>query len=143
MLYESLTGDLEFFYDELPADVRRDLSFMLVNLSDENIVDHEHEHDYEAVAPSLFRAQTRIGRLSNLITVAAIFDVYFAMNAGRRFDAGASHAGRIDAIEAAGRDWAQLRSTKLAPAAIAGALMPESGNGRGRRAPAPTRAVAN
>ena len=143
MLYESLTGDLEEFYDELPTQVRRDLSFMLVNLSDESLLDPGLAQDCEAVVPTLFGAQTRIGRLSDLITVAAIFDVYFAMNAGRRFDAGASHAGRIDAIEAAGRDWAQLRSTKLAPAAIAGALMPESGNGRGRRAPAPTRAVAN
>jgi hypothetical protein len=132
MLYESLTGDLEYFYDELPADVRRDLSFMLVSLSDETIVDHEREHDYEAVAPMLFAAQTRIGRLSDLIRVAAIFDVYFAMDARRRFKGGngardgAPHAGRIDAIEAAARDWAHLRSTTLAPAAIAAALVTQS-----------------
>jgi hypothetical protein len=130
MLYEPQMGDLEHFYDELPDDVRRDLSFMLVSLSDENIVDHAHEHDYEAVVRSLFAAQTRIGRLSDLITLAAMFDIYFAMDARRRFAGGAGEghapqADRIDAIESAGRDWGRLRTTTLAPAAIAAALSPE------------------
>ena len=131
MLYESLTGDLEYFYDELPPDVRRDLSFMLVNLSDENIVDPEQAQDCDAVARSLFAARTRIGRLSDLITVAAIFDVYFAMDWRWRLNAGESAPGRaaaadlIDAIEAAACDWAELRATNLAPAAIAAALLPE------------------
>lgn len=125
MRSESLMGELEYFYDELPAEVRRDLSFMLVSLSDENIVAHEHEQDYEAIVRGLFAARTHIGRLSDLIAVAAIFDVYFAMDTRRRF--GRGHAtGWIDAIEAAGRDWARLRSAALAPAAIAAALMPQS-----------------
>lgn len=122
MPVDSVMGDLEYFYDELPADVRRDLSFMLVSLTDETMV--EYDQDHEAAVRALFAAQTCIGRLSDLITVAAIFDVYFAMDARRRFDPGKgtrldAHARRIDAIEAAGRDWARLRSTALSPAAIA------------------------
>jgi len=120
MRSESLMEDLENFYDELPTDIRRDLSFMLVRLSDENLVAREDDLDYEAVVRSLFSAQTRIGRLSDLITAAAIFDVYFVMDTRRRFDPAKS--SRIDAIEAAGRQWAQLRRTSLAPAAIAAAL---------------------
>jgi|SRR5262245_47596796 len=121
---ESLMGELEYFYDELPVAVRRDLSFMLVSLSDENIVAHEHEQDYEAIVRGLFAARTPIGRLSDLITVVAIFDVYFAIDARRRFER-ADATDRIDAIEAAGRDWARLRSGTLAPSAIAAALMPQ------------------
>jgi hypothetical protein len=143
MPYESLLGDLEYFYDELPEGVRRELAFMLVSLSDEHIVDPDHEHDYEAVVRSMFAAQTPIGRLSDLIRLAATFDVYFAMDARGRFATGAVRQGpawkadRIDAIEAAGRDWARLRSTTFAPAAIAAALSPEAaGTFTRREAPA-------
>src|SRR5262249_24393649 len=63
--------------------------------------------------------------LADLITVAAIFDVYFAMDARRRFERSAA-AGRIEAIEAAARAWARLRSTTPAPSAIAAVLVPQT-----------------
>ena len=140
MLSESLMGGLENFYDELPADVRRDLAFMLVSLLDEDMRDHEHEQDYEAAMRALFAAQTRIGCLADLITVAAIFDVYFAMDARRRFERSAA-ARRIEAIEAAARVWARLRSTTLAPAAIAAALVPQAAEAKARVAPGERRFV--
>jgi len=82
---ETLVEDFETFFIELPADVRNDLWFMMVILSDENFVFHDGTDIYERSAQGLFQAKTRIGRLGNLIQAAAIFDVYFAMDAGERF----------------------------------------------------------
>jgi hypothetical protein len=129
--------DLEDFYDGLPAHVRRELSFMLVCLSGESAGGSDAA-DYEAAARKLFDARTRLGRLSDRITVAAIFDVYFAMDARQGFDPGRTEAataaldgvaGRIDTIEAAGRHWAELRGTRLAPAVIAAAPVPQERTG--------------
>src|ERR1700729_3691137 len=103
---ETLVEDFETFFIELPADVRNDLWFMMVILSDENFVFHDGTDIYERAADGLFQAKTRIGRLGNLIQAAAIFDIYFAMDAGKRFDADRNaalyrYANQIGAIEAA------------------------------------------
>ncbi len=77
----------------------------------------------------LFQAKTRIGRLGNLIQAVSIFDIYFAMDAGERFDTHRKaalyrYANQIGAIEAAKQRWRELRATKFTPAAIAAALIP-------------------
>ena len=137
---ESLLKVLEQFFDDLPATVRDDLSFMMVVLADENLVVQDVQDVYDVPAQRLFNAQTPIGRLGNLINAVSVFDVYFAMDTHRRFapkpngrraapatgvasllDA---YAGQIDAIGGARQRWAELRRTKLAPAAIAAALAP-------------------
>src|ERR1700733_971591 len=85
---ETLVEDFETFFIELPAEVRNDLWFMLVILSDEDFVFQDGTDIYERAAQGLFQAKTRIGRIGNLIQAVSIFDTYFAMDAGERFDAG-------------------------------------------------------
>jgi hypothetical protein len=146
---EALLNALEQFLDELPTTVRDELSFMMVALSDESALVHGAQDAHDGAARQLFNAQTPIGRLSELINAVSIFDVYFAMDARRRFDLKRSgprsglpgrrttsvssifdaYAGQADAIETARRRWAELRRIRLTPAAIAAALAP----------PAPTR----
>jgi hypothetical protein len=126
---ETLVEDFETFFIELPAEVRNDLWFMMVILSDENFVFQDGADIYERAAQSLFQARSRIGRLGNLIQAASIFDIYFAMDAGERFDADRNaalyrYANQIGAIEAAKQRWRELRATKFTPAAIAAALIP-------------------
>jgi hypothetical protein len=135
---ETLLEDFETFFIELPADVRNDLWFMMVILSDENFVFHDGTDIYERAAEGLFQAKTRIGRIGNLIHAVSIFDTYFAMDAGGRFDAGRKasssqcggqtpahrYANRVGAIEAAKQSWRELRATKFTPEAIAAALIP-------------------
>ncbi len=134
---ETLVEDFETFFIELPADVRNDLWFMMVILSDENFVFHDGTDIYERSAQDLFQARTRIGRLGNLIQAASIFDVYFAMDAGERFGANGKtktprgghtalyrYANQAGAIAAAKERWYKLRATKFAPTAIATALIP-------------------
>jgi hypothetical protein len=134
---ETLVEDFETFFIELPADVRNDLWFMMVILSDENFVFHDGTDIYERSAQGLFQAKTRIGRLGNLIQAAAIFDVYFAMDAGERFGSNGKtksargghaalyrYANQAGAIAAAKERWHKLRTTKFAPTAIATALIP-------------------
>ena len=156
---DGLLKELEQFYDELPTTVRDDLSFMMVILADENLVVQEVQDVYAVPARRLFTAQTPIGRLGNLINAVSVFDVYFAMNAHRRFDlkrsgrkaatqerAGVSalldqYADQVDAIEIARRRWTELRRTRLTPVAIAEALAP-SNSRIPRRRPTPTVATA-
>ena len=130
---EPLLHALEEFFDDLPSAVRDDLAFMMVALSDEDLVVHAAQDVYDVPARRLFNAQTPIGRLGNLINAVSVFDVYFAMDARRRFAlkrgghrpasaeracTGASflldsYAGQCDAIEAARQRWTELRRTKL------------------------------
>jgi hypothetical protein len=139
---ETLLEDFETFFIELPAEVRNDLWFMMVILSDENFVFQDGTDIYERAADGLFQAKTRIGRLGNLIQAAGIFDIYFAMDAAERFGSdrkassrGAApkrgrqtslyrYASQIGAIESAKLRWLELRATKFTPAAIALALIP-------------------
>ena len=146
---ETLLKVLEQFFDELPSTVRDDLSFMMVVLADESLVVQDVQDVYDIPAQRLFTAQTPIGRLGNLITAVSVFDVYFAMDAQRRFAPKPSskphgrrpapaaraetggiaslldaYADQIDAISAARQRWAELRRTRLTPAAIAAALAP-------------------
>ncbi len=141
---ETLVEDFEIFFIELPAEVRNDLWFMMVILSDENFVFQDGTDIDERAAQGLFQAKTRIGRLGNLIQAVSIFDIYFAMDAGERFDPdrktsrrnGAAkpsrgahpalyrYANQIGVIEAAKRRWRELRATKFTPDAIAAALIP-------------------
>ncbi len=136
---EALLEDFERFFIELPAEVRSDLWFMLVILSDENFVFQDDTDIDDRAAQGLFQAKTRIGRLGNLIQAASIFDIYFVMDAGERFNPDRSaaaktsrggqpalyrYANQIGAIKAAKRRWHELRATKFTPAAIATALIP-------------------
>jgi hypothetical protein len=133
----ALLEDFEIFFIELPAEVRNDLWFMMAILSDENFVFNDGTDIEERSALGLFQAKTRIGRLGNLIQAAAIFDVYFAMDAADRFDGGSGgkrarsansalyrYASQIDAIEAARQRWHTLRATRFTPTAIALDLIP-------------------
>ena len=132
---ETLVEDFETFFIELPAEVRNDLWFMMVILSDENFVFQDSTDIYDRAAQGLFQAKTRIGRLGNLIQAVSVFDIYFAMDAGERFGPNGKskpareaslyrYASQIGAIEAAKERWQKLRATKFAPSAIAAALIP-------------------
>ncbi len=139
---ESLFEEFELFYDELPSNVRHDLAFMMVTLTDENLIIDEMHGVFEREARDLFDARTHIGRIGNLINAVSIFDVYFAMDTRERFapdsvvpqydshhtgNVGTSfahYADHIDAIQTAKRRWLNLRATKLNPIAIAAALDP-------------------
>jgi hypothetical protein len=125
------------FFDGIPEVVRSELAFFLVTLSDEWRVEPEAPFDYERAARILFDAETRTGRISNLISAAGFFDVYFSLNAGERFKTNgdrspeatngarlADRDNRLAAIEAAGHQWRELRRTTLGPVAIALALLP-------------------
>jgi hypothetical protein len=128
----SLLQEFEAFFTELPPAVRSDLWFMMVMMSDENLVFDDPAEACAREARALFRAQTPVGRVGDMIYAASIFDVYFAMNAGERFgladetrpNSHSRFVGQAAAIEASGRLWRQLRSTRFAPAAIAAALTP-------------------
>jgi len=146
---ESVLEALEQFFDALPSCVRHDLSFMMVMLSDEGLVIGDGGADYETAARSLFAARTHVGRVADLINAVSIFDVYFAMNARRRFDLTQSklrqasphdgptsvslvlarYADEVEAILDAGHRWTELRRARLTPAAIAEALVPRFLNG--------------
>jgi len=139
----TLVEDFETFFIGLPADIRNDLWFMMVILSDENFVFQDGTDIYERSAQGLFQAKTRIGRLGNLIQAAAVFDIYFAMDANERFETSRKaalyrYANQVDAIATAQGRWRELRATKFTPAAIAAALIPPGlPNKRTRRRPAP------
>jgi hypothetical protein len=125
------------FFDGIPDAVRNELAFFLVTLSDEWRAEPEAPLDYERAARILFDAETRTGRISNVISAAGFFDVYFSLNAGERFKTNGSQASqtsnaaglpwaasRLAAIEAASKQWHELRRTTLSPAAIAATLLP-------------------
>jgi hypothetical protein len=155
---ETLLEDFERFFIELPAEVRSDLWFMLVILSDENFVFQDGTDIDDRAAEGLFQAKTRIGRLGNLIQAASIFDIYFAMDAGERFNPDRKvsarrsrggqpalyrYANQMGAIETAKQHWHELRATKFTPAAIATALIPPGLPRRRGRATAQPSDLAN
>jgi len=141
--------EFERFFDELPASVRSDLSFMMVTLFDEDAINHDLDSDYVAAARWLFAARTRIGRLAKLINAVSTFDVYFAMDSRERFDPEkreplgsaehippvARYADQIGSIRAAKQRWRELRRTTLSPEAIAMALIPADPPRRRSRGP--------
>jgi hypothetical protein len=124
---KTLLNVFEEFYDDLPATVHYDLSFMMVMLSDEEFVADESETMDER-ARSLFGARTFIGSLRNLINAVSIFDVYFALDTNKRFGFHGSqrdhYADQRQAILASKQVWMELRRTSLSPEAIAAALVP-------------------
>jgi hypothetical protein len=130
---ETLLTEFERFFEELPASVRKDLSFTMIMLSDEDRTADEFEPADDNAARALFAARTHIGRIANLVRAASIFDIYFAMSARKRFGAAAGankshlldrYAAQIADIQAAKRRWTELRRTIFSPAAIAAALDP-------------------
>jgi hypothetical protein len=129
------------FFDDLPDVVRAELSFVLVTLTAEGAVEIELMTDYEEAARGLFASETHFGRLGDLISAAAVIDVYFAADPRDRFApslrridllAGAPahalkllrdrYAATLAAIHDARRAWEELRRTVLAPAALSEAL---------------------
>jgi hypothetical protein len=138
---ETLLNVFERFCDDLPETVREDLLFMMVMLSDEDLVVGELD-DIDERARALFGARTFIGRVSNLISAASVFDVYFALDPSERFGSDGPqreggeqlneatrsrirrYADRRHAIVAAKQAWTELRRTALSPQAIAAALVP-------------------
>jgi hypothetical protein len=127
----SLPEQFEAFFVELPPAVRNDLWFMMVMLSDENLVFDDPAEVCDDEARELFRARTRVGRIGDMIYAASIFDIYFAMDADDRLGTSNTpphslyrYADQAAAIEASGRLWRQLRATTFAPAEIAAALAP-------------------
>jgi len=132
----------EGFCDDLPETVRSDLLFMMVMLSDEDLIVEELD-DIDERARALFAARTFIGRIGNLISAVSIFDIYLALDPGERFALGTSqhkrggperkvtqsripdsYADRRRAILAAKETWKELRRTTLSSEAIATALVP-------------------
>jgi len=127
------------FFDDIPDVVRHELCVLLVTLADEGSA--ERGADYEREARALFNARSQVGRFGDLINAVAVFDVYFAADAGKRFeptgprrnvipggngsrDAAQSRYGdRLSAIATAQRRWRELRNTTLSSAAIGAALM--------------------
>jgi hypothetical protein len=81
---ETLLNVFEGFCDDLPETVRDDLLFMMVMLSDEDLVVDELD-DIGERARTLFGARTLIGRIGNLISAVSILDVYFALDPNERF----------------------------------------------------------
>lgn len=69
----------EGFCDDLPETVRSDLLFMMVMLSDEDLIVEELD-DIDERARALFAARTFIGRIGNLISAVSIFDIYLALD---------------------------------------------------------------
>jgi hypothetical protein len=134
------------FFDDLPDAVRTEISFVLVTLAHDGAVETESVIDYEQAARGLFGGETQFGRLGNLISAAAVIDVYFAGDPRGRFAPVLSeleqlqadqrgnplrlvrdrYVERLEAVEGARRHWLELRRTVLAPAAIGAALIPGS-----------------
>jgi hypothetical protein len=138
---ETLLNVFERFCDDLPETVRDDLLFMMVALSDEDLVVDELD-DIDERVRALFGARTFVGRMGNLINAVSIFDVFFALDADERFGLNRSqpeyrglqsdmaqslvlngYADRKRAIVAAKQLWMELRRTTLSPEAIATALV--------------------
>src|SRR5215467_2830925 len=95
------------------------LSALIVTLAEDAQLESPTS-DCERAARALFNAETRIGRIGNLISAVAIFDIYFAIDHDARFaaqqpgstkadhapsDALARFAVRRDAIGLAHQMW--------------------------------------
>jgi hypothetical protein len=139
-LFDALAG----FFDDIPEAVRTEIAFVLVTLASDGAIEPGSQIDYEQAARDLFNGETRFGRLGNLISAAAVIDVYFAGEPQGRFAAmltaferrradrrskvpqwlGDRYAAQVQAIENARDAWAELRRSVLAPAAISAALTP-------------------
>ena len=139
---ETLLNVFEGFCDNLPETVRDDLLFMMVMLSDEDLVVDDLDDIGERVR-TLFGARTPIGRIGNLISAGSILDVYFALDPNERFGSDrsqpecdglqidttrsrihGSYSDRARAILSAKQAWMELRRTTLSPEGIAAALLP-------------------
>lgn len=137
---EAMLDEFATFFDDMPDVVRTDLSRLLVTLADEEDAAFEDQSDYEWAARALFNAQTPAGRLGNLINAVGLFDVYFAVDASKRFElrqngsrphpseprgaaASGRYAGHLKAIDIARQQWAMLRRGPLSSAAIGEALL--------------------
>ena len=133
----SILDDLATFFDDIPDIVRAELSALMVTLAADAQLEHGAS-EYESAARALFNAETRVGRIGDLINAVAVFDVYFAMDHEARFaprqsgstkngrapgDTLARFAVRRDAIGLAQQMWQTLRDTTLSTAAIAAALV--------------------
>jgi len=133
---------LATFFDDIPDIVRAELSALMVTLAEDDQLETTM-NDYERAARALFNAETRVGRIGNLISAVAIFDVYFAIDHDARFgqqpglksnhtpgEALDRFATRRDAIGLARQMWQARRDTTLSAAAIAAALVPPEPQGR-------------
>jgi hypothetical protein len=154
---QKLLDALSTFFDDVPDAVRSEISFLLVTLASDGAIEPGDETDYEQAARDLFDGETELGRLGNLISAAAVIDVYFAGDPQGRFapmlqqferlqgdQQRASlelfrnrYSERLAEIDTARRDWANLRRTVLAPTAISATLIPgfasSAGNSSGDR----------
>ena len=120
------------FFDELPDTVRRDLSFMMIMLSEDAPAEYDPTLDIESAARGLFRSSSRLGRVADLLKATAICDVYFALDNGHCLGTKAAakaatlrrrYAARREAIDGARRRWQSLRLEALGPGAIGAALI--------------------
>jgi hypothetical protein len=136
---ESLVEEFELFFIGLPTNVRDDLSFMMIMLSNEDLDFHDPAEVYDLASQGLSKTATRFGRMGNLIYAVSILDIYFAMNVRDRFGPGSRqnrpndlpaevssgpYAREVDAIRAAKQRWAELRAKKFTPKKLAAALTP-------------------
>ena len=136
-----ILDDLATFFDDIPDIVRAELATLMVTLAEDDQLENT-TNDYERAARALFSAETRVGRIGNLISAVAIFDVYFAIDHDARFAAQqprsnntpghalARFAIRRDAIGVAHQMWQTRRDTTLSTAAIAAALVRPEPQGR-------------
>jgi len=140
----SILDDLATFFDDIPDIVRVELSALMVILAADAQLEHGAS-DYESAARAHFNAETRVGRIGDLINAVAVFDVYFAMDHDARFaprqpgstksnrapgDTLARFAVRRDAIGLAQQMWQSRRNTTLSTASIAAALVPSESESR-------------
>jgi hypothetical protein len=136
---ESLVDEFELFLLDLPANVRDDLSFMMIMLSDEDLDIHDPAEVYDLASKGLFKTATSFGRMGNLIYAVSVLDIYFAMNVRGRFGSGSlqkrpnalpakvfsgPYAREVEAIRTAKQRWAELRVKKFTPKKLAAALTP-------------------
>ena len=140
----SILDDLATFFDDIPDIVRAELSALMVTLAEDASLKNEVS-DCERAARTLFNAETRVGRIGNLINAVAVFDVYFAMDHDARFAPQQSRSTKKDrapsdtldrfavrrgAIGLAQQMWRTRRDTTLSTASIAAALVRPEPQGR-------------
>ena len=144
VMSDSILDDLVTFFDDIPDTVRAELSALMVTLAEDDQLESPTS-DCERAARALFKSETHVGRIGDLISAVAIFDVYFAIDHDARFaarqpgstksdhaprDALARFAVRRNAIGLAHQMWQTRRDTTLSTAAIAAALIRPEPQGR-------------